>query len=175
MLLYWQSPSVLQGFGRLELQRVLRFGAGASLLPSLRPLLSPSMSQWLNFNSNLLPASGPAGLSLVDNQPVGTGDVFRRCARLRHNTNNSFRVTLVWTDPAASNVAAVLLINDLDLQVSHLGSGNVYLGNNISFADTVSGRVVHNRDAANTVEQVSLPADLDSSSNAWVHKTSRWS
>src|SRR5438876_4508195 len=42
------------------------------------------------------------------------------------------RVTLVWTDPPGNPGAGVKLVNDLDLIVTNLDSGQVFLGNNIS-------------------------------------------
>ena len=41
------------------------------------------------------------------------------------------RVTLVWTDPPANPAAGLKLVNDLDLIVTNLDTGEVYFGNDI--------------------------------------------
>ena len=41
------------------------------------------------------------------------------------------RVTLVWTDPPGNPGAAIKLVNDLDLVVTNLDTGDVFLGNGI--------------------------------------------
>ncbi|MEJ5236907.1 MAG: S8 family serine peptidase [Limisphaera sp.] len=41
------------------------------------------------------------------------------------------RVTLVWTDPPGNPVAGVKLVNDLDLVVTNVDTGEVYFGNDI--------------------------------------------
>jgi hypothetical protein len=41
------------------------------------------------------------------------------------------RVTLVWTDPPGNPVSSMKLVNDLDLIVTNLQTGNVYVGNDI--------------------------------------------
>src|SRR5207245_10880809 len=41
------------------------------------------------------------------------------------------RVTLVWTDPPGNPGAGIKLVNDLDLVVTNLDTGSVFLGNGI--------------------------------------------
>ena len=41
------------------------------------------------------------------------------------------RVTVVWTDPPGNPGAGIKLVNDLDLVVTNLDSGEVFVGNNI--------------------------------------------
>ena len=170
------APSALQGFGRLELARVLRFAAGASTLkaqPNGAPAafggaaddsgLGAALGAWLTLNQSALPATGPAALSVKDKTGrdaatagLNTGGVDRTCVRVR-SWSQPLRATLVWTDPAASSNAAVLLVNDLDLVVTHLASGAVFFGNHLSYADSNNnGATVLVRDAANTAERVTL-------------------
>ncbi|MGH7973483.1 MAG: S8 family serine peptidase, partial [Limisphaerales bacterium] len=42
------------------------------------------------------------------------------------------RVTLVWTDPPGDPVASIKLVNDLDLVVTNLDTGDVFFGNDIT-------------------------------------------
>jgi subtilisin-like proprotein convertase family protein len=73
-------------------------------------------------------------------------------------------VTLVWTDPPGDPAAATKLVNDLDLIVTNLDTGDVYYGNDIP-ADTTYNSVwdtntVPNVDMVNNVENVYLPPFL---------------
>jgi subtilisin-like proprotein convertase family protein len=45
--------------------------------------------------------------------------------------NQPLRATLVWTDPPGNPVAGVKLVNDLDLVVTNLDTGEIYFGNDI--------------------------------------------
>lgn len=45
--------------------------------------------------------------------------------------NQPLRATLVWTDPPGNPVAGIKLVNDLDLVVTNLDTGEVYFGNDI--------------------------------------------
>lgn len=67
------------------------------------------------------------------------------------------RFTLVWTDPPANPLAAVKLVNNLDLIVTNLDSGEVFAGNvlgsNGYSVPLVAGSVT---DRVNNVEQVLL-------------------
>lgn len=45
------------------------------------------------------------------------------------------RMTLVWTDPPGNPAASVKLVNDLDLIVTNLDTGEVFLGNNFPASD----------------------------------------
>src|SRR2546430_858772 len=66
-------------------------------------------------------------------EAIATGQ--RHNWRLTLSTNAQFdalRVTLVWSDPPGNPGAGIKLVNDLDLIVSNLDSGEVFLGNNIS-------------------------------------------
>ncbi len=42
------------------------------------------------------------------------------------------RATLVWTDPSGDPAAAIKLVNNLDLIITNLDTGEVYFGNDIS-------------------------------------------
>lgn len=70
------------------------------------------------------------------------------------------RFSLVWTDPPGNPAAGVKLVNDLDLIVTNLTSGEVYYGNDIpSGTDFTSATLTNtppNRDFVNNVENVYL-------------------
>ncbi|PYJ79367.1 MAG: hypothetical protein DME22_25545, partial [Verrucomicrobia bacterium] len=117
---------------------------------SVNPNYDLSVSNVINFQgwglvnlTNSLPAaltnatdetSWP--VRLFDQSPtnaLATGQ--RHTWNLALSTDARFvplRVTLVWTDPPGNPGAGVKLVNDLDLIVSNLDTGQVFLGNNIS-------------------------------------------
>src|SRR5260370_13453617 len=70
------------------------------------------------------------------------------------------RVTLVWTDPPGNPVASTKLVNDLDLIVTNLDTGDVFFGNDIMPGDNVNmawdTNGLPNPDAINNVENVYL-------------------
>ncbi len=70
------------------------------------------------------------------------------------------RVTLVWTDPPGNPAAGVKLVNDLDLVVTNLDTGEVYFGNDIPANSTVTSawdpNSPPNPDSVNNVENVYL-------------------
>ena len=74
---------------------------------------------------------------------------------------DSIRITLVWTDPPGNPAASIKLVNDLDLIVTNLDTGDVYFGNDIPKQsifnlpwDTNLPPVI---DVVNNVENVYLP------------------
>jgi subtilisin-like proprotein convertase family protein len=74
------------------------------------------------------------------------------------------RVTLVWTDPPGNPIAGVKLVNDLDLIVTNLDTGEVFYGNDIpqgsDFNESTDPEGVPNIDSVNNVENVFLQAPL---------------
>ena len=63
------------------------------------------------------------------------------------NVSRPFKAVLVWTDPVASPLASVALVNNLDLTVTYSATGQRYLGNNYIYG-------VNQSDYINNVEQV---------------------
>ena len=49
------------------------------------------------------------------------------------------RITLVWTDPPGDPAAAIKLVNNLDLVVTNLATGDIYYGNNFYYGSSSSG------------------------------------
>src|SRR5206468_4449021 len=91
----------------------------------------------------------------------------------RHNWNLALsseaqvvplRLTLVWSDPPGNPGAAIKLVNDLDLVVSNLDSGEVFVGNNIpgglDFNQPSNTNGAAGLDFVNNVERVLLQPPL---------------
>ncbi|MGC8887179.1 MAG: S8 family serine peptidase [Verrucomicrobiia bacterium] len=75
-------------------------------------------------------------IQLFDQDPTNalvTGQTHTRIVTASPATNSAesaLRITLVWTDPPGNPAAAIKLVNDLDLVVTNLDTGEVYVGNN---------------------------------------------
>lgn len=128
-----------------------------------------------------LPNTIPAALSnatdsgslpklVFDQSPtnaLATGDSHTRIIELSTNAMlQPLRVTVVWTDPPGNPAASIKLVNNLDLVVTNLDTGEIYFGNDIrpvsnfnSPWDTNGPAVV---DVINNVENVYLPPPLGS-------------
>jgi subtilisin-like proprotein convertase family protein len=76
------------------------------------------------------------------------------------------RVTLAWTDPAGNPAAAIKLVNNLDLVVTNLDTGEVFLGNDIPASSIYNipwnTNGPPNLDYVNNVENVFLAQPLGS-------------
>jgi subtilisin family serine protease/subtilisin-like proprotein convertase family protein len=74
------------------------------------------------------------------------------------------RVTVVWTDPPGNPVVSTKLVNDLDLVVTNLDNGDVFIGNDIlsgnSFNLPWDTNAIANVDVINNVENVYLSPNL---------------
>ncbi|HTL54613.1 MAG TPA: S8 family serine peptidase [Candidatus Limnocylindrales bacterium] len=98
-------------------------------------------------------------------QALSTGESKTRIIAVSPAARNQpLRMTLVWTDPPANPVAATKLVNDLDLIVTNLDSGEVFIGNDIplgsSFNSPATPSTFSKHDLVNNVENVYLPPDL---------------
>jgi len=125
-------PNNQQGYGAMTMETVLHFAEQAGRSPPalfVRDDEGPFRTACLN--------TGEA-------TPFG----------FRVSSGKRFKVTIAWTDPPASLVADVVLINDLDLTV--LGPGDrEWVGNNITSRDK-NGDAFLTRDRTNNKEQVEL-------------------
>ena len=117
--------------------------------------------------SALLPAGQPGVSAIViDQSPtnsLATGQ------RQTYNISVSqqarvdpLRITLTWTDPPGNPVASTKLVNDLDLVVTNLETGEVFFGNDLQpdsdFNQAWDTNSVPAIDSVNNVENVFLPA-----------------
>jgi subtilisin-like proprotein convertase family protein len=118
--------------------------------------------------TNLNPASSP---SLVFDQAPAealvTGQSRTRFVSVSSSaTNQPLRVTLVWTDPPANPAAGVKLVNNLDLVVTNILTGEVFFGNdflpNDPFTRVWNTNASPNLDDVNNVENVYLNPPLGS-------------
>jgi hypothetical protein len=69
------------------------------------------------------------------------------------------KVTLVWKDPAGLPGARKVLINDLDLQISHIQSSETYLPwvlSSFPDIDSLKSQAVRKKDTLNNVEQITI-------------------
>ncbi len=115
--------------------------------------------------------NGP--IFFVDQSPtnaLATGDSHTYIITL--DTNNyaeylPLQVTLAWTDPAGNPAAAIKLVNNLDLVVTNLDTGDVFFGNDFAGGVTYNNPWVTNAapnlDMINNVENVFLSPLLGSS------------
>lgn len=119
--------------------------------------------------TNGVPATGTASLWLFDQSPtnaLATGQRQTRRLELSEEAlglQRPLRVTLVWTDPPGNPAAGVKLVNDLDLVVTNLDTGDVFRGNDIGPSSLVNYPWNDNgvpADAVNNVENVYLAAPL---------------
>jgi subtilisin family serine protease/subtilisin-like proprotein convertase family protein len=139
--LYPQSQVNFQGWGKI------------SLPSSLHGSLS-------NRNAT---ASSMFAYDQSPTNALATGESFTRNISVAYKAQKTpLRFTLVWTDPPGNPVASVKLVNNLDLVVTNLDSGEVFFGNDIlsgndfNLAWDTNG--LANIDFVNNVENVFLPS-----------------
>jgi subtilisin family serine protease/subtilisin-like proprotein convertase family protein len=135
-------------------------GWGIFNLPNILPAIS-----------NSAPGVAASGLHFYEQsvtRALATGQQQTRTVTVDPAAaNERLRFTLVWTDPPGSPLVATKLVNDLDLVVTNLDTGEVYVGNNfpsgsdftewVDFSGT-NATAVPPWDAVNNVENVFLPA-----------------
>jgi len=126
-----------------------------------------------------LPATLPASLETLNSQTSGSRFLLDQSPTnalvtgQRHTfkltlsdaaRTQPLRVTLAWTDPPGNPAAGVKLVNDLDLVVTNLDTGEVYWGNDIpagsDFSQVWNTNTGPNADLVNNVENVYLPSIL---------------
>ncbi len=110
----------------------------------------------------------PAPMQVFDqnaNDALATGQSHTRFLSLSPGaTNQPLRVTLVWTDPPGNPAASLKLVNNLDLVVTNLDSGDVFFGNDIPpgsrFNSPWNTNTPPNLDVVDNVENVYLAPPL---------------
>src|SRR6185503_15448404 len=101
-------------------------------------------------------------LVFIDQDPeraLVTGESATRTVTLSAAaTNFPLRITLAWTDPPGNPVVGPKLVNDLDLIVTNLVTGQVYVGNNFEgvFTPASPTNAPLPMDIVNNVENVYL-------------------
>lgn len=183
---YWQRP------GR-SIPRVYEAAAFKSfLINSARPTADTygadfrSVINYAGWGRPSLPKALDSGVRSTDSggnliELAGfAGELFTGASqflRLRMATNDvatnsAFHFTLVWTDPPGNPAAGIKLVNDLDLVVSNVLTGEVFVGNdfqrgvNVPRVGTNLFEVVEEGvtnsvfDTVNNVERVVIPPPL---------------
>ncbi len=92
---------------------------------------------------------GGGSLFYFDQDPTGnvlvTGQSHTRTFGVSPTARNyPLRITLTWTDPPGNPAASIKLVNDLDLIVTNLDSGTVYVGNSFGSDSTFNDPTVLN-------------------------------
>lgn len=111
-----------------------------------------------------------APIFFADQSPtnaLATGDSHTYLLTLNTNSDAQFlplQATLVWTDPCGDPAAAIKLVNNLDLIITNIDTGEVYYGNDISTdvgynLPTDTNGPPH-LDTINNVENIILPPML---------------
>jgi subtilisin-like proprotein convertase family protein len=113
-------------------------------------------------------ASNTVPMYFLDQSPtnvLATGDsqTYNVTAPTVYARNQMLRVTLAWTDPPGNPVASIKLVNNLDLVVTNLDTGEVFYGNNFVSGQTPHSVAVNSNtvpDSINNVENVFLQTPL---------------
>jgi subtilisin-like proprotein convertase family protein len=113
-------------------------------------------------------ASSPAPMYVFDQSPtnaLATGQSHTRFFKLSDTAQGQpLRVTVVWTDPPGDPVVGVKLVNDLDLIVTNIDTGEIFIGNDIlsgnDFNLPWNTNSIANIDVVNNVENVYLKQPL---------------
>jgi subtilisin-like proprotein convertase family protein len=116
------------------------------------------------------PGASATSMLVFDQSPdtaLATGQSLTRSFTVSTNAQNagvSLRATLVWTDPPGNPVAGVKLVNNLNLIVTNLDTGEVFFGNDIPAGNTANQawvtNTVPNLDVVNNVQNVYLGTPL---------------
>jgi hypothetical protein len=122
-----------------------------------------------NLTNTLPPAlvsggQGPSSIHYFDQsaaEALTTGQSRTRLVKLTDAAQGQdLRITLVWTDPPGNPLASIKLVNDLDLVVTNLDNGDVFIGNDILSANDFNlpwaTNAPPNYDPVNNVENVYL-------------------
>lgn len=109
-----------------------------------------------------------SGSDQSTNKVLATGQSFTRTISIASAAARRvpLRVTLAWTDPPGNPSVATKLVNDLDLVVTNLDSGEVYSGNN--FAD---GSVFTTGILTNGTNSVLVSDNVNNVENVFVQST----
>jgi hypothetical protein len=140
------GPTPKSGYGRIQLDRVLKFAAGEK-----EGEQESAVDLWLTDQKPISSGEFHAYCFQVTAPRAGTTSIAYQEGPFPHLP---FRATLVWSDPPSALSTTWLLLNNLDLSISNVATGDVYIGNQ----HTGDASPVY--DSTNNVEQVSLlPTD----------------
>src|SRR5665213_2445042 len=132
-------------------------GWGLPSLPDSLPdgltnqINAPSSAFFLDQNPTTALATGDSQTFLVTVDPTSFGQAF------------PLEVTLAWTDPPGNPAAAIKLVNNLELVITNLDTGDVYFGNDFTSGNTfnepwnTNSAAAPNLDSINNVENIIIP------------------
>jgi subtilisin family serine protease/subtilisin-like proprotein convertase family protein len=139
-----QTSTNFQGWGLINLTNSLPVGLSNSFVQAAAPM------RIFDQNPDDALATGQGHTRFVSLSPTAT--------------NQPLRITLVWTDPPGNPAASLKLVNNLDLVVTNLDSGEVFFGNDIpsgsSFNSPWDTNTSPNLDMVDNVENVYLARAL---------------
>jgi subtilisin-like proprotein convertase family protein len=141
--LHVATPMNLQGWGEVNLTNTLQ-------------------SSISNRNAT---ASSMLVFDQGETNALSTGAKYTRKIKVAYKAiTTPLRITLVWTDPPGNPLAGAKLVNNLDLVVTNLDTGDVFYGNDIlpgfDFNLAWDTNTVPNLDVVNNVENVYIPPNL---------------
>jgi subtilisin-like proprotein convertase family protein len=118
--------------------------------------------------SNITSSAAASSIYVFDQDPtnaLATGQSHTRFFSLTPDGQaQPLRITVAWTDPPGNPAAGVKLVNDLDLVVTNLDTGDVFFGNDIlagnQFNMPWGTNTFPNVDVVNNVENVYLNQPL---------------
>lgn len=105
---------------------------------------------------------------------ISNDEIFQTTIEVPQGTA-SLKVTLAWNDPAADVDAPLAIINDLDLKVENLSSGQTWLPwtlNTLPHPDSLRQAAHRGKDSLNNIEQVSIEAPLAGSYTIYIEGVS---
>lgn len=131
-------------------------------LPILSNSIPGSLSNLVTGGSNQM------SMKFYDQSPtnvLSTGQAFTQNLSLTPaGQTQPLRITLVWTDPPGNPAASIKLVNDLDLVITNLDTGDVFYGNDIPTGSIYNQAWATNNppnvDRVNNVENVYLAQPL---------------
>jgi subtilisin-like proprotein convertase family protein len=140
----WGLPAISNSVPQLLTNLTVSGNSSNAVQLSSRPL------QWVDQSPTNVLATGQSETWKVSLSPLGT--------------QLPLRVTLVWTDPPGDPSAGIKLVNNLDLVVTNLDTGEVFFGNDIPsggvYNEVWDTNTAPPWDVVNNVQNVFLAAPL---------------
>jgi subtilisin-like proprotein convertase family protein len=135
-------------------------------LPNMANIIPPEMTNLTAANFSTMATNMPLVFydqNLTNVLATGQSQT-RKIALSSAAQNQDLRITLVWTDPPGNPAAGTKLVNDLDLIVTNLDTGEVFFGNDIPSGSIYNESFYTNDppiiDSVNNVENVFLQAQV---------------
>lgn len=118
--------------------------------------------------TNNTAAGNPTAMFIQDQSPtnvLASGDrhTYNISVPTEEAQNQFLRITLAWTDPPGNPAAAIKLVNNLDLVVTNLATGEIYYGNHFIPGTPPYTAVAGSNDVAdaiNNIENIWIPDPL---------------